>query len=348
MPSTALSILFLLKGCLALSLVSALPQGAGQAVRQGGSALADCSLNQVEGNRAYKESEGRLPEHRIGRNDVLGVTVWNGADLQESKIKVAEDGTIFVPFGLNENLLVEGCTSSELKRGILESLTRYYRSPQVQVVIDSYQSKRAYLLGTVRWGTGRGPGLWPLAGKKRILEFITENGGFTENSNLTAVQLNRASGEVLRLNLSDVIFRGDLDQNPVVDDGDIVWVPPKEVGSNTYYLFGEVRNPGVVISETPLTVVDAISKAGSLTRDAAQKGIFLVRGDLNEPHVVQLNLKKLFRHADLSQNAVLEDHDILFVAKSPGTKMRDVMAIISPIIGVIRDAVFLREVTRDN
>ncbi len=42
-----------------------------------------------------------IPEHRIGRNDLLHITVWNGLAVEETTVRVAEDGTIFVPFGID-------------------------------------------------------------------------------------------------------------------------------------------------------------------------------------------------------------------------------------------------------
>ena len=34
-----------------------------------------------------------IPEHRIGRNDLLHITVWNGLNVEETTVRVAEDGT---------------------------------------------------------------------------------------------------------------------------------------------------------------------------------------------------------------------------------------------------------------
>ena len=38
-----------------------------------------------------------IPEHRIGRGDVLHITVWNGLEVEDATVRVAEDGTLFVP-----------------------------------------------------------------------------------------------------------------------------------------------------------------------------------------------------------------------------------------------------------
>jgi len=90
-----------------------------------------------------------VAEHRIGRNDLLHITIWNGLVVEETTVRVAEDGTIFVPFGIDLNLKVQGLSSTDLKRLIQKESLKYFRDTVVQVVIEEYNSSRAYLLGEV-------------------------------------------------------------------------------------------------------------------------------------------------------------------------------------------------------
>ena len=284
-----------------------------------------------------------VPEHRIGRNDLLHITVWNGLTVEETTVRVAEDSTIFIPFGIDLNLKVQGLSSTDLKRLIQKESLKYYRDTVVQVVIEEYNSNRAYLLGEIGGGVlGReGAGVYSLKGRQTVLEFIIEHGAFTEQANMTRVQINRASGEVVFLNLAEVIFQGDENQNPVVNPGDIVWVPSKEIGANTYYVFGEVRAPGIVTSQENLSLVEVISRAGSFTQDASRANVYIARGDPNQPEVVQLDLKSLIQEADFSQNAVLQNNDVVYVPRRGFALFQDVVAAITPLLGLLRDTVFL-------
>ncbi len=143
-----------------------------------------------------------IAEHRIGPNDVLHITVWNGQAVEETTVRVAEDGTIFVPFGIDLNLKALGLSSTDLKSLIRMESLRYFRETVVQVVIEEYNSSPAYLLGEIgREGAGQGSGVFSLKGRQTVLEFIIEHGGFSERANMSRVQINRASGEVLFLNL---------------------------------------------------------------------------------------------------------------------------------------------------
>jgi polysaccharide export outer membrane protein len=284
-----------------------------------------------------------IAEHLIGRNDLLHITVWNGLNVEESTVRVAEDGTIFVPFGIDLNLKVQGLSSTDLKRLIQKESLKYFRETVVQVVIEEYNSSRAYLLGEVAGGatSDQGAGMYSLKGRQTVLEFIIEHGGFTEEANMTRVQINRVSGQVVFLNLSEVIFQGDENQNPVVNPGDIVWVPSKEVGANTYYVFGEVREPGIVTSQENLSLVEVVSRAGSFTPDASRASVYIARGDPNQPEVLQVDLKSLIQEADFSQNAVLQNNDVIYVPRRGFALFQDVVAAITPLLGLLRDTVFL-------
>ena len=257
--------------------------------------------------------------------------------------EVAEDGTIFVPFGIDLNLKVQGLSSTDLKRLIQKESLKYFRETVVQVVIEEYNSSRAYLLGEVGRGTaaGQGAGMYPLKGRQTVLEFIIEHGGFSEQANMTRVQINRASGDVAFLNLSEVIFQGDENQNPVVNPGDIVWVPSQEVGANTYYVFGEVNGPGIVTSQESLSLVEVISRAGSFTPQASRSKVYIARGDPNQPEVQLMDIKSLIQEADFSQNVVLLNNDVIYVPRRNFALFQDVVAAITPILGLLRDTIFL-------
>ena len=324
--SILISLLWSSVGVQALHL--AVPPQEAQQTRSQGDAFA-----MVDGN----------PEHRIGRNDLLHITVWNGLAVEEATVRVAEDGTIFVPFGVDLNLKAQGLSSTDLKRLIQKESLKYFRETVVQVVIEEYNSSRAYLLGEVGRGAtgGDGAGMYPLKGRQTVLEFIIEHGGFSEAANLTRVQINRASGEVAFLNLSEVIFQGDESQNPVVNPGDIVWVPSKEVGANIYYVFGEVNAPGIVTTQENLSLVEVVSRAGSFTKDASRAHVYIARGDPNQPEMLLSDMKSLIQEADFSQNVVLQNNDVIYIPRRKFALFQDVVAAITPILGLLRDTVFL-------
>jgi polysaccharide export outer membrane protein len=289
--------------------------------------------------RAFTMVNGN-PEYLIGKGDRLKVTVWNGETVEEVSLQVAEDGTVFVPFGVNRNIKVEGLSSSALKQTIREGLLKYYVQPEVQVVVAEYRANQAYLLGEVGRQAG-GAGLYPLQGRKTVLEFIIEHGGFSENANMLNVRIRTSGGQTLTLNLSDVIFKGDQSQNVIVNPGDVVWVPSKEVGANTYFVFGEVRQPGAILSQTDMTLIELISKAGSFTPDASRTDVFLVRGDPQHPEVVRVDFRRVLERGELAGDRVVRNRDLVYVPRRKLAQFRDVLAIALPILYSIQTTAYL-------
>ncbi len=78
------------------------------------------------------------------------------------------------------------------------------------------------------------------------------------------------------------------------------------------FVLGEVENPGVYQMRTPMTIIDAISTAGGITSDGKVKSVLLIRGNIDKPDIVNLNLKK----GDLSQNVPLRKGDVVYVPRT--------------------------------
>lgn len=108
------------------------------------------------------------------------------------------------------------------------------------------------------------------------------------------------------------------------------------VQSQKVAVLGEVKNPGLFALDTPLTSVEAVSKAGGFTIDAKQKNVLLIRGGLKKPELIVLNMEGFFSKQDLAQNVYLKSGDIIYV---PETFIENVARffdhlarIISPIV----------------
>jgi protein involved in polysaccharide export with SLBB domain len=52
-------------------------------------------------------------------------------------------------------------------------------------------------------------------------------------------------------------------------------------------------------------------------------------------------MKSLIQEADFSQNVVLQNNDVIYVPRRNFALFQDVVAAITPILGLLRDTVFL-------
>ena len=92
-----------------------------------------------------------------------------------------------------------------------------------------------------------------------------------------------------------------------------VLVSISTVQSQKIMVLGEVNNPGVFALDTDMDILEAISKAGGMTKDAKMANVLLIRRGQGRPEVTSLNLKKVFKGGDVSQNLILQNGDIAYL-----------------------------------
>jgi polysaccharide export outer membrane protein len=95
------------------------------------------------------------------------------------------------------------------------------------------------------------------------------------------------------------------------------------IGSQKFFVLGEVNKPGVFQLDRPKTAVEAISEAGGFTLDAKPSYVLLIRGGPTnpKPNYQVLDMEKIFKEIDMTQNLALNQGDIIYV---PASKYADV------------------------
>ena len=267
-------------------------------------------------NDVFKVVNGTA-EYKIGAGDILEIALWEGGTAVRQEILVRPDGRI--SYGLAENLPVNGLTASELDALLTARLGQYLKKPRVDVLVKQYKSKSVKLLGAFS-GTGipgAGAGEYKLHGKTTVLEILTTAGGPAEGADLKAIRIRRKDGETVSLNLYKAIIQGDLTQDMVLNDGDLIYLPTLSKDTNRVYVFGEVQKPGAyTFSGSEMRLIDAISDAGGTTPFAYQADTRVVRGDITRPEILSANLARLVESGDRSQNLLLASGDLVYVPRS--------------------------------
>lgn len=266
-------------------------------------------------NDVFKTISG-VAEYKIDPGDTLEITLWEGTTPKREEILVREDGKI--SFGFVEDLTVNGMTFSDLDRVLTTYLKEYVRNPRIDVVVKEHNSKFVHLMGAINYhGPGTGPGKYRLIRKATALEMITQYGGMTKDADMGDIRIRRQSGQSISLDLFEAINKGDLSQDLVLNDGDLVFVPTLEEGGNRVYVFGEVEKPGAyTFAGSDMRLSDAISKAGGATVFASTDAARVVRGDPASPEIITADLKSLIEEGNLSQNVVLASGDMVYVPRS--------------------------------
>ncbi|MCX5855653.1 MAG: polysaccharide biosynthesis/export family protein [Deltaproteobacteria bacterium] len=293
-------------------------------------------LSQVKGNAVFTERNG-VPEYIIGPGDILTINLWipssfstgdrsrffeEGYKQNTYTMLVRQDGKISYLFG--DDIPVSGLTVNEFRTVLTKQVKTYIRNPRVELLVKEYKSKNALLFGQInilQQGTS-GPGKYPLMGKTTALDLIVSAGGAISgrdaaNADMRNVEIVR-KGKRYTLNLYNAMFRGDITQNIILDDGDIVTVPELPTFGERVYVFGEVNYQGVYRLKDAYDLLAAIGHAGSPTAVAIKSDIKVIREYKERPGkpiILSANLDEILKRGDLAQNIKLQDGDVVYVPR---------------------------------
>jgi len=233
-----------------------------------------------------KEVQG---EYTISNGDVLDISVWQWPDLAKVVI-VRPDGKISFP--LVGDLQAEGLTLTELDDTLTEKLKEFIKSPEVSVMVTEF-------------------------GKRQI--------GFEKIEDLSKDLIVRPDGKITLPLLGDIQAEGlslneltatlteklkDLFYSPTVS------VVLKQIGGKKIIILGEVGQPGVYkpTGTTP-NILEAIALAGGFRDSAALNSVILIRGAPANPEAQRINLTKAIDKVEMTDQLIVQANDIIYVPK---------------------------------
>ncbi len=95
----------------------------------------------------------------------------------------------------------------------------------------------------------------------------------------------------------------------------------KVMKANLAYVFGEVKNPNSYLMNKNLTVSQLISRAGGLQIAAERSTVLVISRDKKRRPVGRLvDLEKILRDGDISQDLVLNQYDVVYVPRTTISK----------------------------
>ena len=108
--------------------------------------------------------------------------------------------------------------------------------------------------------------------------------------------------------------------------------------SKKIYVIGEVFRQGAYPYTGTMSVFEAVEEAGSFTRRASLGRVILVRGDLQNPKVIDINLKKIIEEGVKENDLHLQAGDIVYVPPNgfakAGYAVEQVLFPFMPILGL--------------
>jgi polysaccharide export outer membrane protein len=81
------------------------------------------------------------------------------------------------------------------------------------------------------------------------------------------------------------------------------------------FVLGEVEKPGVYNFAAGMTMMQAIALAGGYKDSAVLKDMRIIRGNINNPKLIRVNLKRTAKGKD-AKDVLLAQNDVIFVPRS--------------------------------
>lgn len=228
--------------------------------------------------------------YALGPGDVLSIFIWGNFQGQY-QLTVSPEGMLLIPeIGPVD---VAGLTIADTRSRVSGYISSKFRNVESIISLVDLRTFKVFVGGAVR-----APGAYPATAVTRVSEVIGQAQGLVDQNkgdtdfilgvikpreelNKVAakrdIRIYRANGDTLRADILRFDLTGNPDFNPLLMDGDEIFVPVREQLINLYGIFGAVRNPGYFEYSSRDSLFDIISLAHGIAMDADSHSVEIVR-----------------------------------------------------------------------
>ena len=214
-------------------------------------------------------------DYVLGVGDQLSVQLF-GSQNRTLRLAVGRDGRINFPeLG---PISVGGQRFSAVQQSLESRVARQMIGMHASVSMGDTRAIRIFVLGEAKY-----PGSYTVSGLATMTAALFASGGVKLIGSLRDVQLKRQGEVIRRLDLYDLLIRGDTRDDARLLAGDVIFIPP--LGS-TVAVDGEVRRPAIYELKGETDVGSFLELAGGLTPEADDAKVSLSRVDASQRRIV--------------------------------------------------------------
>ena len=231
-------------------------------------------------------------DYVIGAGDVLQVQLY-GSQNRFLTLTVDRDGRVSFPeLG---PISVAGQRFNTVKEDLEARIARQMIGVKGSVSMSDTRAIQVFVLGEAQT-----PGSYTISGLGTITSALYAAGGIKTIGSLRDIQLKRSGQVVRRLDLYDLLLRGDNSNDAKLLPGDVVFIPPL---GETASVEGEVQRPAIYEVRAGTSVADLVQLAGGLMPKADAGGAMLSHLDeRGGQNVVAVNLAAATAHGQAVRN----------------------------------------------
>lgn len=163
--------------------------------------------------------------YRVAPPDKIKITATGIKELDQSTATIRSDGK--VNLNLLGDLYIAGLSPSEISEEITKRLSKFYNKESVYVSVEvtGFESKKYYVFGQVFV-----PGVKVYTGRDTIVKVLAEaklnEDAWPQKVCLIRPSENADVRQKVTIDLKQMYMNGKVDQNYLLEEGDLVYVPP--------------------------------------------------------------------------------------------------------------------------
>jgi polysaccharide biosynthesis/export protein len=259
----------------------------------------------------------------LGPNDQILIRAPQADEINEKPFRIDAEGYINLP--LVGRVRAEGLSQQELEAELIRRLKEYFQNPQVIVTVTAFRSEPVFFVGQFAK-----PGIYGLQGRRTLVEMLVNVGGLAPNASRHIKLTRRDEYGTIPLpnaihdpekKISTVeISMGSLREN--VNPAEDIVLQPFDVISveraEQIYINGEVikTTPIELGERDSISLLQALTQAGGLTRDAKRTQVRILRPILNTTRRAEIDVNINDVYAGKANDFPLLPNDVLYVPRS--------------------------------
>lgn len=286
------------------------------------------------------------PNYVLGPNDQIMIRAFEAEEISDRPFRIDGDGFVNLP--LVGRIRAGGLTVEKFEAELIERLKAFVRVPQVIVTVVQFRSEPVFFVGSFKT-----PGIYPLQGRRTLVEMLSSIGGLTPNAS-RRIKITRRSefGKIPLPNAvedpeaktsSVEISLGSLREN--VNPAEDIALEPFDViavaRAELVYINGEVLRAGAfeLGERDSISVTQLLTMAGGLSREAKMEEGRILRPVLetSKRAEIPVNVRKIL--AGQESDYPLQPNDILYIPRNG--RRAALVKTLSVVAPLIPTAIFL-------
>ena len=174
----------------------------------------------IGGGAAAQDGAGSRDPYLINPGDLLEISVWKEPDLQR-EVLVRPDGAFSFP--LSGDIQAEGRTVEAVRQELMQRLQAYIPDLVVTVTVEEIRGNKIFVIGQVNT-----PGEIVMNPRVDVMQALSIAGGTTPFAQLNNIRILRRQNDeqtIMRFRYNDVVKGENLEQNVLLEVGDVILVP---------------------------------------------------------------------------------------------------------------------------